>query len=970
MKNKGFAVKKRNSKNLQNKNGNMKKYYLIYTAVFAVTAVLVFSVFIANKKSFIQLGDGFDQHYRALIYYGQYLRQIVKNLLYNHKLVIPQWSFSLGLGNDVITTMSYYVLGDPLNLLSVFFRPQQTQYLYCALVIVRFYLSGIAFSYFFMNKNKGSDRYGVLVGALTYAFCGFAIHSAIKHPYFTNPMIYMPLILAGVDKIIDKKRPYLFIFCVTVSALSNIYFFYMLVLITVYYVLVRLAFTYKKDFKQMARPFLTVAVSSVVAVMIASVLFVPVIKVLLLDGRTDSQSNSFLLYPLGYYRNLLTSFFEIKFSNNYWCFLGFSAICLPSVVLLFMNKGKNKELKFFFITTTVFLFFPIMGKVLNGFSYVSNRWVFAYSLVMAYTAAVMWPYLVRMRKKQIIPVAAVCVSYAFLCVVFRIGMRSVGPSTKVGIVICFVVMFLMLLLPDKITVKQHKYVKSAIALLSVISIACSSYFYYSNSYSGYVKIFVSQKTLFQKATSSQDKAIIKAQSKDGYDGFSRYEYTGGKKNTQIYYDTNSTQYYWSLSNNAIYDLRKSMVLRENRPQMYQGFDTRTALLGLLNVRYYTSKTRSNAIAPYGFKEYLKDKKSGYTVYKNNNFIPFGYTYDTVMTEDYYDGLTPLQKQESLLQNALIENTVQTSLKTKTADFTSKKVDFRVEKLSKGVTAKENAFVVTKPNKSVYITVDDDQEGEYYVSARGFDYDCTYSYDLYTKDGDVDPEGLYTKEMFNKMPIKRKLFSFNKKLNNVDETDVKIEFKGIGSDGSLKKTLDYRTSGDQYFMGCHDYDINLGYYKSGLKTIKITFPEIGIYSFDDISVYCQPMKNYGSQVEALKEDTMTDVEFYDNGYKGKITLQKDKLLCMSVPYSDGWTAYVDGKEAEIIKTNKMFMGLMLNPGEHTIEFKYQTPFLKLGAAVSVVGIAALAVYVIYFEVITKKKRMDKTIGRKVDSENEN
>ena len=48
----------------------------------------------------------------------------------------------------------------------------------------------------------------------------------MKHPYFSNPMIYLPLVLMGIEKIYKKEKPHLFICATAVAAMSNFYFFY------------------------------------------------------------------------------------------------------------------------------------------------------------------------------------------------------------------------------------------------------------------------------------------------------------------------------------------------------------------------------------------------------------------------------------------------------------------------------------------------------------------------------------------------------------------------------------------------------------------------------------------------------------------------------------------------------------------------------------------------------------------------
>ena len=69
---------------------------------------------------------------------------------------------------------------------------------------------------------------------------------------------------------------------------------------------------------------------------------------------------------------------------------------------------------------------------------------------------------------------------------------------------------------------------------------------------------------------------------------------------------------------------------------------------------------------------------------------------------------------------------------------------------------------------------------------------------------------------------------------------------------------------------------------------------------------------------------------EDGYvKGYITISYPGLLFTSIPYDDGWTAYVDGEKYEIDKVGNAFIALKLAAGDHVIEFKYFPPGLKLG-----------------------------------------
>jgi hypothetical protein len=51
------------------------------------------------------------------------------------------------------------------------------------------------------------------------------------------------------------------------------------------------------------------------------------------------------------------------------------------------------------------------------------------------------------------------------------------------------------------------------------------------------------------------------------------------------------------------------------------------------------------------------------------------------------------------------------------------------------------------------------------------------------------------------------------------------------------------------------------------------------------------------------------------------------------YPVSWKAYIDGKETPIIKTNFAFRGLVVPRGQHTVEFKYESPKFEQGKTIS-------------------------------------
>ena len=101
--------------------------------------------------------------------------------------------------------------------------------------------------------------------------------------------------------------------------------------------------------------------------------------------------------------------------------------------------------------------------------------------------------------------------------------------------------------------------------------------------------------------------------------------------------------------------------------------------------------------------------------------------------------------------------------------------------------------------------------------------------------------------------------------------------------------------------------------------------------------------------------MQNVQMRANAITGTVDLKEAKMLCLSIPYSSGWTATVDGKKAELLQANTAFSALALEPGKHTVELHYHTPYLRTGTCLSAAGVAAFAALIVITEINRKKKK---------------
>ena len=125
--------------------------YLWYTLPFLLC--MAGRLFLMRDRSFIRKADANHQHYQAAAFYGWWLREGIRRILSGKGGFLP-WSLQIGTGGDVITTLHYYALGDPLMLLSVFFKAQDTESFYSFIVLFRLYLAGLSCLLFLRWENS------------------------------------------------------------------------------------------------------------------------------------------------------------------------------------------------------------------------------------------------------------------------------------------------------------------------------------------------------------------------------------------------------------------------------------------------------------------------------------------------------------------------------------------------------------------------------------------------------------------------------------------------------------------------------------------------------------------------------------------------------------------------------------------------------------------------------------------------
>ena len=165
---------------------------------------------------------------------------------------------------------------------------------------------------------------------------------------------------------------------------------------------------------------------------------------------------------------------------------------------------------------------------------------------------------------------------------------------------------------------------------------------------------------------------------------------------------------------------------------------------------------------------------------------------------------------------------------------------------------------------------------------------------------------------------------------------------------------------------YDYYVTKATYEASVKTLRSNLLLRALVLEDE------DVKAYGQYLTELP-DAMLDDLHYDSytqdcadrrahscsvfqmnnaGFHAEITLDKTNLVFFSVPYDDGFTAYVNGEKTDILRVDEGLMAVLCPAGASSIDFVYQAAGLS---ASRVVTAMAIPVWVVYVACFVRRKR---------------
>lgn len=440
------------------------KKIILISLSFLIPLITYLTVFYINgllTEKTILSGDMYAQYY-PLFNYLKGVFEGTNSIFY---------SFSKGLGGTMFGTIFYY-LSSPLNLFLIFIDRQYIPDFMTYLVIIKLSLCGLTM-YLYMRRKYKTDNLLLLTFSLCYAFMGYNLN------YFINIMwldvVFMtPLVLIGVDKIIEDKNSTFYIVTLFISIFSNYYIAYMLCIFCVLYFVYEILLRYnikedKQIIKRLTKKFI---ISSLFTGGLCSFFLVPCFFEMLTYGRVVDLKeifkfdyNFFNLFS----KNYISS---IKINDGYSIGINlYCSILIPLLIYVYFCNSKitNKEKK---LTLTVIIiilsscfimpinYFFHLFTLPNGFE---NRHSFL--LCLFFIRIAYYSY----EKKEIYRINIILyIILFFIITVYFILFNTINQTYENidNVAILLTIFFLLLYTGSLIKIKEKKYLDKFI--ISVI----------------------------------------------------------------------------------------------------------------------------------------------------------------------------------------------------------------------------------------------------------------------------------------------------------------------------------------------------------------------------------------------------------------------------------------------------------------------------------------------------------------------
>lgn len=434
--------------------------YVLYTLSISILIILVF-FYINNITPFG------SKDFTVIDFYHQYFPMTSEliNRILNSKTLLFSFNGSLPFIRNL-----YNYLSSPFNILLLPFKDNLSTG-FSLLIAIKAVLASTTICYY-LTKNIKNSILSIPI-SISYGFSSYyiAYHWNIM---WLDGMIFLPLIILGLEKIIKENKSLLYIITLSISIFSNYYIGYMICIFTFIYFQFYYLLNYKFNIKDFLIKFKNYILYSIISIGIISIVVIPIY---------------FSLSSISATKDTFPSIFETEFNIINFILNNFSLskptalisenIPLPNtsssllifilIPLFFINKNINKKEKILYALLLLTLFLCMYNTFINfiwhGFHFPNDlpyRQSFIYifiTIIIAYKSLINIKYI---NTKKLLITLTVFILLIILSKIIKFD----NLQNKVLIIntILLIIYFTILI----INIKNKKYTQ--FALITIVAI--------------------------------------------------------------------------------------------------------------------------------------------------------------------------------------------------------------------------------------------------------------------------------------------------------------------------------------------------------------------------------------------------------------------------------------------------------------------------------------------------------------------
>ncbi|ALS36538.1 putative membrane protein YfhO [Enterococcus rotai] len=315
--------------------------------------------------------------------FGQYSNFFASfnTMMKSDKSILYSWSGSLGL--NYFSFISYY-LGGIFTPLVYFFDNQNMPDFIYFLTLLKIGCIGLSF-WFFSSRTFYIPKWGDVMLSISYALMGFTIANS-EVIMWLDGILYLPLIVLGINRLMDYHRPALLFVGYFFLFISNYYIGFMVGIYSFMYFIVRLL----TDKKRYAKKSFSYLLTAILAGGASMVLLLPAIIDLKTNGEALTDINKLKTAATGPWDIVIKNMIGVYDSTRYGSIPFIYVGLVPIIFCLFFFSTKKiprlNKICYGSLLLVLVLSFYIEGLNLfwHGF-HAPNMFLFRFSFLFSFT---------------------------------------------------------------------------------------------------------------------------------------------------------------------------------------------------------------------------------------------------------------------------------------------------------------------------------------------------------------------------------------------------------------------------------------------------------------------------------------------------------------------------------------------------------------------------------------------------------